>query len=289
MTHIHHVFIAMRRETAVFLLQSLVTCAFGQTAHEVSPFEIRQHSTLVGGGISNVLDTYLSPYNYTGEHATFIYEMQRPLHRFATDSLHPKLKLRQLIRIDGIHAKNPARNMTEWAGGLDYSLTWLYTLTPQSPAQTFSIETGPMLSAYLGGIYNEHNGNNPAQAKASLTLQWAVRSSLHFQIFQRNTLLQYTLSAPVVGMAFSPAYGQSYYEAFGLGHYDHNLVFAHPFNMPSMQHLITLDVPLHPVRSATSLRIGYAADFMQSKFNGLRYHNYSHTLLIGVTRFFKRL
>ena len=75
-------------------------------------------------------------------------------------------------------------------------------------------------------------------------------------------------------------FGQSYYEIFSLKDYDHNCVFANFINTPSMRHLITLDIPI----GRNTLRIGYAAEFMQSKWNGIRYHAYSHNFMIGFTK-----
>lgn len=279
----------MRRLAVACLLQPAVACAWAQDGLHTDPYGLRTHSTMAGGGLANILDTYLSPYSYTGEHAAFIYETDRPLHRWSKDSISPRLHLRQSICLDGSHVQNPARNTTEWAGGIDYSAAWLYTLTHRPLSGRLTLEAGPMAEAYAGGIYNEHDGNNPAQAKASVTLNAALRASLRFRLLRREALARYTLSVPLLGMAFSPAYGQSYYEAFGLGHYDHNIVLAHPANMPSMRHLLSVDLPLRPSRSATCIRLGYAADIMQSRFNGLRYHAYSHTFLIGVTRTFRRL
>jgi len=102
--------------------------------------------------------------------------------------------------------------------------------------------------------------------------------------FNRDWLIRYSLSIPFAGLAFSPQYGQSYYEMFLLDDYDHNCVFANFVNMPSMRHLLTLDIPIgHNI-----LRVGYAGEFMQSRFNGLRYHSYSHGFMIGFTKYFVR-
>ena len=77
-------------------------------------------------------------------------------------------------------------------------------------------------------------------------------------------------------------------EAFTLGNYDHNVVFANVVNMPSMRHLLTLDVPLSR-RSRTALRVGYVGELMQSTFNHIKYHSYSHCLMIGFTQSFRKL
>ena len=81
---------------------------------------------------------------------------------------------------------------------------------------------------------------------------------------------------------FTPHYGQSYYEIFTRGNYDHNVVLSHPFNTPSMRHALTLQLHLKKV----SLRLGYLGDYQQADVNNLKYHNYSHLVVFGITRRF---
>jgi hypothetical protein len=181
-----------------------------------------------------------------------------------------------------------------------YGLGWLYRVLPEknmgsvsdawtsTQFQRFSLEVGPMLSGYLGTVYNERNGNNPAQAKLDLMLDLSAACSYRFRLFHHPFALRYQLTVPFAGVAFSPNYGQSYYEAFTLGNYDHNVVFANVVNMPSMRHLLTLDVPLSR-RSRTALRVGYVGELMQSTFNHIKYHSYSHCLMIGFTQSFRKL
>ena len=136
------------------------------------------------------------------------------------------------------------------------------------------------MSGYLGGIWNTRNGNNPGQAKLDLCIDLSGMAYYNLRIGKKNCLLRYQVNIPFVGMAFSPNYGQSYYEIFSLGHYDRNAVFAHIGNMPSMRHLLTADIPL----GRHILRIGYNGQFNQSTFNELRYHSYSHNFMIGFVK-----
>ena len=85
---------------------------------------------------------------------------------------------------------------------------------------------------------------------------------------------------PLVGIMFSPAYGQSYYELFYGGKYDDNIVFTN-VSTPSLRHQFSVDLPLW--RKA-SLRIGYLGDVRQAKPNHLKQHEYSHSFVLGVTR-----
>ena len=103
-------------------------------------------------------------------------------------------------------------------------------------------------------------------------------------IAKHHYLWRYQVSFPLMGIAFSPNYGQSYYEAFVEENYDHNVVFAYPGNMPSMRHKLTLDIPI----KRYTLRVGYVAQFHQSMFNHLKYHSYAHDFMIGFNKYLYR-
>lgn len=284
------------RQTAVaiLLLPTVAVCVQAQTATRDSiaatqprPLNERTHSTMLGGGFGNVLDTYLSPYSYTGAHARFYYENSRWTRSFRHDSTAlPVIRFTASVDADGEALENPAGNVNEWAGGVRFSLMWQYAFRPLADGRLV-LAAGPGISSYLGCVYNERNGNNPAQAKADLMLDATASACWSLRLFRRPTLLTARVAVPLAGVAFSPNYGQSYYEAFSLGNYDHNVVFAHPFNMPSTRLLLALDIPVGS-RCRTAFRVGYAGQFMQTTFNHLHYHSYTHALMIGITKKFLR-
>ena len=105
-----------------------------------------------------------------------------------------------------------------------------------------------------------------------------------FRLLHRQWLVRYQVTVPFVGVAYSPHYGQSYYETFQLEHYDRNVQFAHFANSPSWRHLLTLSMPM---RSAV-LRVGVTANYQQAKLNGLKYHSYNTDILIGFSKYFYR-
>ena len=247
---------------------------------------LRCYATMVGAGFGNVMDTYLSPYSYTGVSFRILHEYSRWTHRFAQgDTL--RVSYHTYIDVDGCLLDNPAGNINEYTGSVRYAMAWKYHF-PALCGGRLHLSAGPMASLLGGCVYNEHDGNNPAQAKASLTLDAALMGALDLRLFHRPCLLSYQAELPLLGIAFSPNYGQSYYEAFSLGNYDHNVVFAHIGNMPSLRQQLILHIPLN-ARASTALRIGYVGEMLQTTFNNLRYHSYSHTLMIGLTKTLLRL
>ena len=244
---------------------------------------LRRHSTLYGFGASNVFDSYLSPYSYKGIEARIIRQTER-----YTKLCGGRVSYQTMIDANASYLKNPAKNVKEYAGGIRYSNAWLYHFPALNGRLwrkgNFQYMVGPQVSFYAGCVYNDRNGNNPAQAKVDLMIDLAAQATYSFRVFRRSWQLRYNLSVPFVGLAFSPQYGQSYYEMFELRDYDHNCVFANVVNMPSMRHLLTVDIPV----GHNLLRVGYAGEFMQSRFNGLRYHAYSHNFMIGFTKYFVR-
>lgn len=255
-------------------------CAEADTAARWS--RVSERTLMGGAGTANVLDTYLSPYNYTGTALRLLHETRRDVR------LSPCLtaEVVSAADVDAEFIENPARNINEYAGGLRYSLAALARIRPVR--RPFTLSAGPQLSVYAGGIYNDKGGNNPAQAKADITLDAVCAATYRFRALSRPFRLRYGLSVPLAGVAFAMNYGQSYYEAFSLGHSDHNVVFAHPGNIPSLRHRLTLEMRLSR-RTRTSLIVGYAGSMMQSKFNGLRYHSYTHTFMLGFTKTFRKL
>lgn len=266
---------------AGFLSQGIL---YAQDSLKAEP--LRLHSTLYGVGHANILDSYLSPYSYTGTELRIIREAQRMTHL-----AKGRIAYQAMLDAQASLTTNPGGNVRDLAGGIRYSCSWLYGFTPQlmpdlrtltKPA--LSLYAGLGASGYLGGVMNMRNGNNPAQLKLDVMIDLKAQASYAFRVKRRMWLARYQLAIPLLGAAFSPAYGQSYYEIFSLGNYDHNVVCANFVTMPSMRHLLTLDIPV----GKNYLRLGWAGEFMQARFNGLRYHSYSNDFMIGFTKYFKR-
>lgn len=245
--------------------------ALGIFAQEPQPL----HSNQLGFGTSNVLDSYLSPYSYKGVELRFLHEYIRP-----TKLMDERVVFQSLWDVNVSVLKNKPGNVNEYAGGIRYSAAWMYSLTSASNTTSpVTILAGLQPSAYLGGIYNSRNGNNPAQLKTDLMIDATASVQYNLHLFRKTLPLRYQLTVPLIGMAYSPNYGQSYYEEFMLGNYDHNICFAHIANMPSMRHLLTLDIPIRN----KYLRVGWYGAFNQARLNGLKYHSYSNDFILGLS------
>ena len=244
------------------------------------------HSTMIGIGSSNVLDTYLSSYNYTGTD----YRIQRETMRM-TNLWKGRVANQSLIDVNVDINENHAGNLDEYAGGVRYTQGWFYNfmngnvVNPVERSHSrFNFAAGLSASGYLGVVYISRSGNNPVQAKADLMVNVSGLATYDMVIAKHHYLWRYQVSFPLMGIAFSPNYGQSYYEAFVAEHYDHNVVFAYPGNMPSMRHKLTLDIPI----KRYTLRVGYVGEFHQSMFHHLKYHSYAHDFMIGFNKYLYR-
>jgi len=268
------------RVLVIKLLLLLSPCVVAQDNKEVL------HTSMIGAGWSNVLDTYLSPYNYTGTDIRIQRETQR-----MTTLWGGRVSNQSLIDINAAVNKNHARNIDEYAGGIRYSQGWFHNfmggniVNPvERSASRWNLAAGLAASGYVGAVYIDRSGNNPAQAKIDLMVDASAMVTYDMRLWGHHYLWRYQVAVPMIGIAFSPAYGQSYYEAFVLHNTDHNILFAYPGNMPSMRHRLTIDIPIRRY----TLRVGYVAQFNQSTFNHLKYHSYTHDLMIGFNKYLYR-
>ena len=248
----------MRRLLTVILLLSTL----------LAPAQERTY--LLGIGRTSLLDTYLSPEHYSGTELRLMQMKEKPLKK---DSRW----LRTTASQEFISVTEPrSKDASELAGlyEFSYGMCRRFGITPD-----FSIAAGGQADAFVGGIYNTRNGNNPAQLKLGLDIAPAFRATYRFRLLRKDFRLDYRGRLPLAGLQFSPAYGQSYYEIFSQGNYDHNACFASPFNALSYSNMLTLSMRI----KKALLTIGYLGDFRQAKFNSLKYHSLTHSFVIGYT------
>ena len=234
-------------------------------------------STMIGLGTSNVLDTYLSQEHFTGPGMSFLsaIERNRTGCRWSTLMEHE-------ANISSVKDRPDMKHEIEGA----YNFYWGKLYSWQLFDNCLKLQAGGLVNASLGVIYNTSNSNNPAQARAHLNVMPTGTAAYRFQLFKRTLVARYELSLPLVGIMFSPNYGQSYYEIFSRGNYDHNIVPTTFISAPEWRHMLTIDIPITTHPSSLTLRIGYLGNMQQAKVNNLRQHIYTHRILIGFTRRF---
>ena len=236
--------------------------------------KIITRSSMLGFGRTNILDTYLSAEHFKGNGISFVttIERQRPEKRWSTLMEH---------EANLSTTKDRANTQKELEGA--YNFYWGQLYSWQLLDNSLKLQAGGLVNASLGVIYNTSNGNNPAQARVHLNVMPTGVATYKFNLWNKPFTVRYEVSLPLCGIMFSPNYGQSYYEIFSLGNYDHNVVPTTFVSAPEWRQMLTLDV--HLWKSA-ALRIGYLGNMQQAKVNNLRQHVYTHRLLIGFTKRF---
>lgn len=238
--------------------------------------KIITNAKLVGVGATNILDTYLSPEKYNGTEVRYMSHTtrERPGKRLSRELIH---------QADIAFANNRSGDGEEIAGMYRFNYAWLYNW--KFFDSRLEIKAGGTTDFNLGFIYNTRNSNNPAQLRAFFNLTPTAVATWHFNLFHKPMALRYEVGVPLVGVMFSPNYGQSYYEIFSEGNYDHNVVLTSIGNAPSMRDMLSLDFRLGSV----TMRVGYLGDFHQAHVNGLKSHIYSNTVMIGFVKHFQIL
>lgn len=268
----HHAIPKMLKVTILSLFPLFTSLSL--IAQPTDSTQIRTSVNMLGIGSTNILDTYLSQEKFSGIGFSYLNmtERESPNSQWSTI-------LQQEINFSSTNDRSDKAN--ELQG--DYSFFWGKYYNWFLLNQRLKIQAGGLVNANIGFIYNTVNSNNPAQARLSAQLMPSGIATYHFTLWEKHFALRYELDLPLVGIMFSPNYGQSYYEIFSQGNYDHNIVPTTFVCAPEWRHMLTFDAA---ISSKFTLRIGYLGNMQQSKVNGLRQHIYTHRLLIGFTRRF---
>lgn len=260
----------MKRGLLAFVAFCWMACSLSAQEKGGRPIT---RSTMYGVGVANLYDTYLSPVEYKGKQVRVLRESSRMEPWWGGRVSRQTLFQGHLALTD-----NPTETANELAG----MVNWNYALHYNIPLfdGRLRLLVGPMMQMHGGFLYNTRNGNNPAQAKLYTSV--AASGMVLYNInWKRSPItLRYQVDVPVMGIMFSPEYGQSYYEIFSLGHTDGTIHFTSLYNQPSMRHWLTADVNFGKI----TLRVGYMADMQQASVGGLKSHDYSSSFMVGLVR-----
>lgn len=229
---------------------------------------------LVGMGYTNQYDTYISPLEYTGPHLNLLCESEHLLKK-----AKKPVSFQSLFDLQMHTSASDANSLRMYGGDIHYDAGWYYNWHPIAPKLT--LKAGGQIGGTLGGLYCNRSGNNPANAHAAIRLSASVGAQYILPLRHTTLIFRYQADLPMLGAAFSPDYGQSYYELSEHG-YSHNICATSPFNAFSIRQLATIDIRL----KHGALIVGYKADIRQAELNHLRQHQYAHSLMIGWTKKF---
>ena len=252
--------------------------------------QYKTNALMIGVGYTNILDTYLSPEKYRGTNLTFLSHTRRE-----NDSTAWVNQFQHEGNV--AYADNRSGNGGEMAGNYTFRYSLLHKWTISLWRRPLRMLAGGTAAANIGFVYNTRNGNNPANARLSLNIEptigfdYPIGRASHTRGISMNPgacahfplILHYEASAPLFGLMFSPNYGQSYYEIFNRGNYNHNCVPTTFGSTPSFRQMLTLDLRL----AHTTWRIGYMGNYEQSHVNNLKTHTYTHSIVIGVVKRFR--
>lgn len=231
-------------------------------------------ATMYGAGYTNVFDTYLSPQEYKGAELRIVRESTRMTHMMEGNVMRQTLfQAYAGYTHNRVDNNNSFSSLANW----NYALHYLFRLSPQ-----LTLTAGTAAELNGGFVYNLRNGNNPAQARAYISLDATGMAIYKIHIRHQPVTLRYQITLPLAGVQFMPEYGQSYYEIFSLGHADGVVHFTSLHNQLSLRQLFSVDLPV----GKSALRLAYLADLQQGKLNHIKWHTYSHCFLVGVIKSF---
>ena len=257
------------------LIASLLLLPLGAAADDGVRSTETSKSYQVGFGTTRLLDTYLSQQAFSGGGLSFLTTSETQRNDSVPSAWHTLIEHQASLSLT--NDKSELRDELQGDYSLYVGRLYGKRVALGGHGQLY-LQAGGLIGANIGFIYNTSNSNNPAQARLSLNLVPTGAATYTTQLWNRKLALRYELNLPLAGVAFSPNYGQSYYEMFSQGNYDHNIVPTTFISAPNFRQQFSIDYRLW---QNAMLRIGYLGDYQQMEVNNLKSHVYHHRIMIG--------
>lgn len=220
-------------------------------------------------GRGHIRDTYLTPLPYSGLHTALRYSRMQAM---KAAPAHWMQHLDAGILLGDAH--NPAGNARIYNLGLEVGWGAMYRFSPVGGVR---LAVGPEARLSAGVLYSTRNGNNPADARGSLTLGISGLATYSLSIGRLPVTLSYNPSLQLIGAFFSPRYDELYYEIW-LGNRSGLVHCAWPGSMFDFGHTVAADLHL----GRWSLRLGYRGTVFSSKAADIVNRRISHSFVIGI-------
>ena len=243
------------------------------TAQPLASYRFEERSFSLGGGYADIIDTYLSPLNYNGANVMLMGE-----HFSQTALSSNRWYTQSLFSLHGDYVMPRSGSGLMVGGMVDYSRTYYYRIRLKEA--NFSVYVGSQGQLRMGGIYNLRNSNNPAQLKLGVNAAVSAMAKYVFLLGDLPMNIRLQADLPLLGVAFGPDYGQSYYEIFYLGESEGCVHTTSLHNNLSIRTNISCDIQL----VSCTLRFILANDFYQWTLKGQYYRMGIHSIMLGYVK-----
>lgn len=223
----------------------------------------------IEAGSAHIAETYLSPLKYKGWSTALNYERMQAM-RFSPERWVMRLR----GRLNLSRTQNPARNASMWDLGLDLGWGMMHRWRF---GQGWTVMAGGSTDIDGGVLYNARNGNNPAAAKISWTVNASAALVYNGHMGRLPFCARYQAEMPLTGIFFSPEYGELYYEIY-LGNHTGLVRGAWPGNFFRLDNLATVDLRF----GRTILRLGYRCGIFSGKASHIVTRKISHSAVVGI-------
>lgn len=221
-------------------------------------------------GSSELIDTYLSPWSYTGWSLALGAEWMRvmPIEEY-------RWVWQQQLRANfaRTHLRISGNGLTD-AVLLHYAFAMMrYS---DLPVKGLRLYYGADMTLTGGALYNYHGGNNPVSVKADMSWGLTAMAVYDFKLGRLPVTARYQLALPVVGFFAQPEYSETYYEV-SLGNHEnffHVGTWATRFDMTNR---LTIDFHF----GSWALRAGYGNSIYTTYTAGNRYQWVTHHFVVG--------
>lgn len=219
----------------------------------------------VGYGTFRLRDTYLTPLRYDGGVVTVRYDRWRRMRC-------PRLTALQEVAVTFAKGSDRGDHGDAWAGRLHYRYALHFGLVRDA---RWSLLVGPYGNSEAGFNYNLKlaTSNNPATARVITNVGASVAAGFRYRIAGKPCTALLLAQMPVVGVAFVPEYGASYYETFYLDTTDDDWHSTHFGNQQDLDLRVTTDIPVAVIpwlrRLGTVVRLGFQYHIETMKINDI--------------------